>query len=148
MSMYESQNIYATWALLWPFFWFLWSFYDDSSYGSTFKIPSINDGFNPNLNWGATNMNLLNTSVILNEQSGPTKPASQTQASFSELQVPLLLHDVALSTHWKALHWFRALGDVPPGQVSQVEFLKQPFQKKEAAYSYRHMKLMIGPFMK
>ena len=35
------------------FFDFSKSFYDASSYGSTFKIPSINDGLNPNLKRGA-----------------------------------------------------------------------------------------------
>ena len=34
------------------FFDFSQSFYDASSYGSTFRIPSINDEFNPNLKLG------------------------------------------------------------------------------------------------
>ena len=39
MPIYQSQNIFAIWALPWPFFWL-------------FIIPSINDGLNPNLKRG------------------------------------------------------------------------------------------------
>ena len=48
----HTQNIFGISALTWPFFEFTYFFYDASSYGSTFKIPSINDGLSPNLKRG------------------------------------------------------------------------------------------------
>ena len=45
------------------FFDFSQSFYDASSYGSTYKIPSINDGLNPNLK---RDVSLWSKNMLLN----------------------------------------------------------------------------------
>ena len=73
------------------FFNFSEPVYDASSYGSTFKIPSINNGLNPNLKRDATTT--INTTTM-----------EQTITTTSEIELPTTIpipteppHDQAIA---------------------------------------------------